>query len=144
MEMTPFDCRVASQTMQIAKLLIPYLPPQTQRIMAIYVKFMEFQNTWSSFHVFRQRAHTAQDIMQELRPYMPPSACESIDNIQNMMSMMELFQSFQQAEDGNSDFDPMSMMKGMLTPEQENMFEIYNSMFTSEANINSPEGDDKK
>ena len=44
-QMTPFDCRIATQSLQLTKLLIPYLPGETQRIMAIYVKFMEFQRT---------------------------------------------------------------------------------------------------
>lgn len=131
-QMTPFDCRTTSQSLQLTKLLIPYLPPQTQRIMAIYVKFMEFQNVFSSFQAFRQKAHSTQDIMQDLKPYMPPSACESIDNLMNMMSMMELFQSFQETSDSNSDFNPMSMMQGMLTPEQQSMFEMYNTMFSGE------------
>ena len=42
-QMTPFDCRIATQSLQLTKLLIPYLPRETQRIMAIYVKFMECQ-----------------------------------------------------------------------------------------------------
>lgn len=141
-QMTPFDCQMLSQSLQITKLLIPYLPPQTQRIMAIYVKYMEFQNTLSSFHTFRQKAHDAKDIIQELKPYMPPSACDSIDNIQNVMNMMELFQSFQQTEDGTSAFDPMSMINGMLTPEQEGMYEMFSSMFAPETNIDSSKGDE--
>lgn len=136
--MTPFDCRIATQSLQLTKLLIPYLPRETQRIMAIYVKFMEFQNTWSSFHAFKQKSHTTQDIFQELRPYMPPSACDSIDNIMNMMSMMEMMQSMQEMQDTNSEtssgfgFDPMQMMQGMLTPEQQGMFDMYNNMFSVE------------
>lgn len=128
-QMTPFDCRIATQSLQLTKLLIPYLPRETQRIMAIYVKFMEFQNTWSSFRVFRQQSHTTQDIFQELRPYMPPSACDSIDNLLNMMNMMEMMQSMQNTDSGDgSDFGfaPMQMMQGMLTPEQQGMFEIFN------------------
>lgn len=128
-QMTPFDCRIATQSLQLTKLLIPYLPRETQRIMAIYVKFMEFQNTWSSFRVFRQQSHTTQDIFQELRPYMPPSACDSIDNLLNMMNMMEMMQSMQNTDSGvGSDFgfDPMQMMQAMLTPEQQGMFEIFN------------------
>ena len=112
-QMTPFDCRIATQSLQLTKLLIPYLPRESQRIMAIYVKFMEFQNTWSSFRAFKQKSHTTQDIFQELRPYIPPSACDSIDNLMNMMSMME-------------------MMQGMLTPEQQGMFDMYNTMFSAE------------
>ena len=137
-QMTPFDCRIATQSLQLTKLLIPYLPRETQRIMAIYVKFMEFQNTWSSFHAFKQKSYTTQDIFQELRPYMPPSACDSIDNLLNMMSMMEMMQSMQEMQDTNSDgasgfsFDPMQMMQGMLTPEQQGMFDMYNNMFSVE------------
>ncbi len=131
-QMTPFDCQIATQSLQLTKLIIPYLPQETQRIMAIYVKFMEFQNTWSSFHAFKQKAHTTQDIIQELKPYMPPSACDSIDNLMNMMSMMEMFQSFQQNSEDDSDIDPMEMMQSMLTPEQQSMFEMYNTMFSSE------------
>lgn len=39
-QMTPFDCRIATQSLQLTKLIIPYLPQETQRIMAVYVKFM--------------------------------------------------------------------------------------------------------
>lgn len=134
-QMTPFDCRIATQSLQLTKLLIPYLPRETQRIMAIYVKFVEFQNTWSSFRAFRQKSHTTHDIFQELRPYMPPSACDSIDNLMNMMSMMEMMQSMQNTDFGEGSdfgFDPMQMMQGMLTPEQQGMFDMYNGMFSAE------------
>ena len=137
-QMTPFDCRIATQSLQLTKLLIPYLPRETQRIMAIYVKFMEFQNTWSTFRAFRQKSHTTQDIFQELRPYMPPSASDSIDNLMNMMSMMEMMQNMQEMQDTDSEttsgfgFDPMQMMQGMLTPEQQGMFDMYNNMFSVE------------
>ena len=138
-QMTPFDCRIATQSLQLTKLLIPYLPQETQRIMAIYVKFMEFQNTWSSFHAFKQKSYTTQDIFQDLRPFLSPSACDSIDNLLNMMSMMEMFQSFQQSSEGGSDFDPMQMMQGMLTPEQQSMFDMYNTMFSAEAETSENE-----
>lgn len=141
-QMTPFDCRIATQSLQLTKLLIPYLPQETQRIMAIYVKFMEFQNTWSSFHAFKQKSYTTQDIFQDLRPYMPPSACDSIDNLMNIMSMMEMMQSMQDIDSGESSgfgFDPMQMMQGMLTPEQQNMFDMYNTMFSEEAETSENE-----
>ena len=131
-QMTPFDCRIATQSLQLTKLLIPYMPRETQRIMAIYVKFMEFQNTWSSFHAFKQKSYTTQDIFQELRPFMPPSACDSVDNLMNIMSMMEIFQDFQQNSEGGPDFDAMQMMQSMLTPEQQGIFDVYNTMLSAE------------
>ena len=47
--MTPFDLSISSRSLQITKILIPFLPPQKQRMLAIYIKFMEFQNTISFF-----------------------------------------------------------------------------------------------
>lgn len=109
-QMTPFDCIVASPTLQITKLLIPYLPSNTQRIMAIYVKFIEFQNTLSTFHAFTKKSHSTQDIIQDLKPFIPHSACESLEQLQTMMSMMEMFQGF----------------------DEESMFEMFGSMFSPE------------
>lgn len=69
---------------------------------------------------------------------MPPSASESIDNLMNMMSMMEMMQSMQEMQETSNDgasgfgFDPMQMMQGMLTPEQQGMFDMYNTMFSAE------------
>lgn len=128
-QMTPFDRRISTQTLQIMKLLIPYLPPQSQRIFAIYVKFLEFQYTLSSFQIFQQKSHSTQDIFQELRPFMPTATCDSIDNLMSILNMIELFQGFHDTSD--IDFDPMSMMQGMLTPEQQSMFEMYNNMTQS-------------
>ena len=110
-QMTPFDCRIANQNLELTKLLIPYLPPESQRVLAVYVKFAEFQNTFSSFRTFRRKNYSTMDIFEELKPYMPPSAWESIDNFMSMMSMMDMFQSMQ------DDFDPMSMMQNMFTNE---------------------------
>lgn len=142
-QMTPFDCRIATQSLQLTKLIIPYLPRETQHTMAVYVKFMELQNTWSFFQAFNEKTQTTQDIIQELRPYMPPSACDSIDNLMNMMSMMEMMQSFQENSEGDAGFDPMEMMQGMLTPEQKDMFEMYNTMFSSEENPSNEEASEE-
>ena len=47
--MTPFDQSISNHSLQLVKLLIPFLPPQSQRMFAIYVKFMEFRHTLSFF-----------------------------------------------------------------------------------------------
>lgn len=124
--MTPLDCLVSTHTLQMTKLLIPYLPPQNQRLFAVYVKFMEFQNTLSFFRTFQHKSHSFQDIMQDIRPYLPQDSCDAMDNILNLIQMMELFQSMSNTDDT----DPMSFMSTMLTPEQQSMFDIYNSMFS--------------
>lgn len=138
--MTPFDQQISTQSTQMIKLLLPYLPPRIQRMLAVYIKFTELQFTISSFRSFRQTAHSTQDIIQEMKPYMPSSACESIDNILNLINMMELFQNMSASSDSDSDFDPMSMMQNMLTPEQQSMFEMYNTMFDTKTETQTAKG----
>lgn len=140
-QMTPFDKQTSTTTLLLLKLLIPYLPPQSQRMFAIYIKFLEFQHTLSNFRSFRQKSLSTQDIFQDLKPYLPSSASESIDNLLNMMSMMEMFQSMYASSKQEDGFDPMSMMKNMLTPEQQGMFDMYNDMFANAASDSEKGGD---
>ncbi len=137
---TPFDLQTSSNTLLLLKLILPYLPPQSQRMLAIYIRFLEFQNTLSSFHSFKQKSFSMQEVIQDLKPYMSPSASESMENLVNMMSMMEMFQSMYSSSDDGSEFDPMSVMMSMLSPEQQGMFDMYNSMFAD--NASSEEGGD--
>jgi hypothetical protein len=114
MELTPFDLMIHTPFLQMSKLLIPYLPPKNQRTLAIYIKFMEFQNTISSFHAFKNNAFNTQDVLNEIRPYLPSDMFDSIDNLMNMMSMMELFQNMSET----ADLDPMEMVQNMFSTEQ--------------------------
>lgn len=108
--MTPFDQYISNQSLQMTKLLIPFMPPQVQRMMAVYVKFQEFRYTMSSFRAMRQKNNSPEDILNNLKPYMSSSDMESFDQ---MMSMMSMAQEMQNMSD--PDFDPMSMMAGMFT-----------------------------
>ncbi|MEE1314761.1 MAG: hypothetical protein UHS49_03225 [Faecalimonas sp.] len=127
-KITPFDRALSMESLLWMKLLIPYLPPDTQRMMAIYVRFSELQYTFSSFQGFRRTSHEPMDMFQEFRPFLRPSDCEAIDNLLNMLSMMEMMQEFQDTE--GADFDPMSMMSGMFGSEQEEMFEMFRNLNT--------------
>ena len=83
--MTPFDQYLTTESLQMTKLLIPFLPSQSQRMMAVYVKFLEFQNTFTYFHALTGR--NVNDILS----YLPPSYAESVESMQNMMNMMQMF-----------------------------------------------------
>ncbi len=123
--MTPFDQSISTHSLHMLKLLIPFLPPQSQRMIAIYVKFLEFQNTLTYFHRMQQKS------FDDLKGYLPRSAVESFDNIMNMINMMNMFQEMQGEE-----FDPMSMMADMLTPEQQDMFQMYQTQQQKEGDAN--------
>ena len=112
--MTPFDQYISSQSLQMTKLLIPFLPPKSQRIMAVYSKFLEFRHTFSSFHAMKQ-IQGDDNFFETLKPYLSPADLESFEQMSNMMNMMSMMQEMQNASD--FDFDPMSMMTGMFAQE---------------------------
>ena len=152
--MTPFDTLISTPGLRMMKLMIPYLPPSNQRMLAVYVKFMELQQTFSFFQNFRSDLHSCafekevsspSDILEELRPFLRKSDCEMIDQIQNMLSAMEIAASFQNmtkessskqsCSDASSDsssstpaFDLSMLLQGMLSPEQQNLFETYRDL----------------
>ena len=102
MEVTPFDSRTISPSLQMMKLLIPYLPPKNQKILAIYIKFVEFQNTFSSFLVFRTKSFSTEDLLNEMRPYLPIDFFDSLDMVLNLMEMMEVMKEAPEQEGGNT------------------------------------------
>ena len=106
MEITPFDSRTISPSLQMIKLIIPYLSPKIQKHLAIYIKFMEFQNTLSYFRVFHTKPLTAEEMINEFRPYLPPDTFDSIDTVLTLMSMMETM-----------DSDPTEILKNMFSTE---------------------------
>lgn len=114
--MTPFDQYISTQSLQMTKLLIPFLPPQSQRMIAVYVKFMEFRHTISFFKNMRRSASSPEDVFDGLKPYLSTSDLESFDQMKNMLNMMSMMQEMQNMSD--IDFDPMSMMAGMFTQEE--------------------------
>ena len=144
-KITTFDQLISTQSLQILKLLIPYTPPENQRFLAVYTKFLELQHTidfFQRFHSdvysqdFEKKTFSPFHIIQEIRPYIPAQFGETFDMLMNMMDMMEVFQNMNETadSDGNTDpdFDPMAMMKNMLAPEQQAMFDMYNTMSSQE------------
>ena len=113
--MTPFDAYISNQSLQILKLLIPFLPPQNQRMFAVYVKFLELHHTLSFFRAMHQKEHSPENIFDSIKPYIPASDAESFEQMMHMMDMMNMMQEMQKMSDGA--FDPMSMMTNMFAQE---------------------------
>ena len=136
-KMTPFDRLISSKDLQLMKLIIPYTPPANQHMLAILVKFLELNRTIKIFHQSRQNIHTQTfeksfssplDIVDEIRPYLSEADRTSIDSILNVFNMMQMLETMEKMS-GTETFNPMDMVKEMLTPEQQTMFEMYNTMF---------------
>lgn len=204
--MTPFDELVVPRQLQMLKLFLPYTPSSNQQFLGVFVKFLElketmafFQNCGNNLHTqafSRSSPPTAMEMLQEIKPYMPPKEAEMMDTFSNMMNIMEMVQMFQGSgadaggspfgdmadifsafgggfggaggenpENGSSEntdtgsgggfggmgnasdmfsggFNPMDMMMGMMTPDQQNMFQMYNHMFENQMGSNDGSTDE--
>ena len=172
--MTPFDELVTSPELQLIKLLIPYAPASGRQMLAAFVKFKELNETIRLFRrpgglraqgfkdEDRNEAHASPfDILTSFRPYLPPRQASMLDtilNLRDMMSVMEMMQAqqtqnqgAQNSEDSDHPFsvNPMDLLSGMLSPEQQEMFHMYSDLFDQSAGDspddyhNDPKGDEE-
>lgn len=135
--MTPFDELVTPPSLYTLKLLLPYVPAHLQRIMAVFFKFNELKYTMETFFGFPPKKNAAPDtILQDLMPYMKPEEQNMMEQMQSMMNMMDMMKQMSDVADfsnpDGSSFSPFDLMKGMLSPEQQDMFESYNHLFEQE------------
>ena len=151
--MTPFDELVTSPELQIMKLIIPYAPASGRQMLAACVKVMELRETIRIFSGSRgviraqmlgDEEHSSHiDILNSFRPYLKPRESAALDmviNLKEMMSVMEMMQNSGSSEDGGPALDPMDILSGMLSPEQQEMFHMYSDMF-SQAEDHDQKGD---
>lgn len=140
--MTPFDLLTVPDDLYSIKLFLPYTPVSMQRFLAIYVKFIELHHTITYFHGFPSRSPSS-DMMADLKPYLSEKERSMMEQAENMMHMMEMWQSMQSMADASDpDMNPMDFMKTMLTPEQQEMFDMYSQMFDTDMNMS--DSDTKK
>lgn len=119
--MTPFDLMITTDMLEMIKLMIPYLPPDFQRMAGIYAKLTELQNAINYFRPpydhsrrgrLRQKEMDLNSLMEDIGPYLGSDASEMMGNLSQAMSMMEMVQSM----------DMGDAMKSM------NMGDIMNAM----------------
>lgn len=140
--MTPFDELVTSPVLQAVKLLIPYTPASGRQMLAAFVKMQELRQALYLFNG-RQSSIRAQaldktpsslfDILTSLKPYLSRRDAEMLDMIINLKEIMETAEMMKETSsysNGEEGFSPMDLVMGMLTPEQQETFRMYNAMFS--------------
>lgn len=88
--MTPFDNMVTPPFLYTLKLMLPYTPPSTQRMLGIYIKFLELRYTLSHFNGFGNADSSR--LFDLLKDYMGPEEQEMMEQMEMMMNMMEMMQ----------------------------------------------------
>ena len=146
--MTPFDELVTTPELQMIKLLIPYAPASGRQTLAALVKYTELRKAVRLFHsggrcpgirAFEEPApDTPAALMEQMRPYLTPQQASVLDMIVRVQEMMPLIEMLQasgamsgNAGDGSGPgFDFTDLLAGMLTPDQQDLFEEYSEMFS--------------
>ena len=109
--MTPLDTVVTSQDLYSLKLILPYIPVSMQRLLAVYIKFQEFQNTLTYFQGFPSR-HPSCGILDDLKPYMEASEVEMMEQMESVMQMMEMFSMYSENFDQELNHPEEDVKKG--------------------------------
>ncbi len=125
---TPFDTLTASKPIRMMKLMIPYVAPKMQRILAVYVRFLELQDTLQFFHHF-QSGLSSQDfaspkepmeLFRELAPYLPAAFSDTMEQFDSLKTMMDAMSEMTAMTEG--EIHPMDLYEAMFsgqTPNQE-------------------------
>jgi len=146
--LTPFDHLVSDNQLQIIKAAIPYLSNREQQFFSIYVKYIELEHTLKLFSNSNTNAlsacsvgdeqHSTAEMLSAIKQYCTEKEKEMIDLISNFFSAYQMYHAYQdlmpQQEQNNTKKESPSMteaLKGMLTPEQQNMLGTCMKLFPS-------------
>lgn len=114
-----FDTLFTTNHIQMLKILLTYVDPSQQKIMAVYIKLMELQYTISFYKMHpastlpnfpREDSFNASKLCDELLPLCGPAEQENLKQMKNMYQSFENMQEMMQM---------VQMMKDMF-PEGEN------------------------
>lgn len=126
--------RIANgESFLILKAILPYLNPSMQKMMAVYVKTMElnnimdFYNKTNDMSICTLEAEHASPVnmLQDIRQFCNLTQKNAMDQC---IQMFQMFQIFHAMNDGSGD-GPQDILSSLLSPEQQEMFQTYQSMF---------------
>lgn len=159
-ELTEFDSVICDSRIQMMKSAIPFVGPREQRFLSIYVKYIELSKTISLVKNLRpdslgvcsitgkKPSGDNNDFIQTIRKYCNASERETIDMITNMMSAYKMLRMYKETmasaatenpeseSDGtnssiHSDNSLFNILKSQLSPEQQEMFDMYSTIINT-------------
>lgn len=125
-----FDTLFCTNHIQMLKVMLPYMDHQTQKSMAIYIKFLELNYTLEYFRkhpcplcgcLEREEAPDMSKICAELLPYCTESEKKQLEQLQNITRSMEMYKEMSQTMEMMKDFmpDAASFMDSSFTANSE-------------------------
>lgn len=148
-----FDTLFSTNHIQMLKVMLPYMDNQTQKSLAVTIKFLELNYTIEYYKknpyplcgcMEKEDSPDMKKLCSELLPYCTDNERKQIEQIQNLLQSMEMYKEMSKTMELMKDFIPdtafssegfpksdetgfdmMSMLMNMLTPEQKQMFELF-------------------
>ena len=96
--MTPLDCIVSDDHMQMLKTILPYLPPAQAKLLAILTKWQELTRV---LEMYPDQTDTLQAMSTSLKP---PDETQLLDMFQ-LISLMQVMDSEKKEEDNETGLD---------------------------------------
>lgn len=135
---TAFDSRFTTNKIQMLKVLMAWIPPSQQGMLAVYIKFLELQHTLTLLHrpekyptasrrlsadFFSGDNSDTIELLDELLPYSSQADRSRIENMKNMLQNMgkikEMMEMAEMMKDmfpegfGSGTDNPMDILSGM-------------------------------
>lgn len=102
LQMTSFDSMVQSRQMQMLKAAIPYINPSQQKMMSVYIKYLELQRTMDIFdnpETSVQMCAVSDDneapmqMLNDIKVFCTDEEKENIDMMLNFFQMFSTYES---------------------------------------------------
>jgi len=150
-----FDTLYTNNHIQMLKVLLPHLPRKQKNEFAVFIKYMELQYTIAlskktkhQINICTASTEDTSDIsslIDELQPYCTEQERKTFSHMAETFQTLHMFQDLQKYKDlfatmstpedsstGNANPDISQMLKNMLSPEQQTMFEMFQNQSFSE------------
>lgn len=149
-----FDKIYTSNDIQLLKLFMPYISPESKPIFAAYIKIRELSFCYAqikefSFNQFSLQITDLDSFIEMILPYCTPKQKDTFSQIKNIRhyiqlldtikpylkqmendenkDMSDLFQMFSQTSSPNKNYQ--NFFTGQMSDEQRNMFDKYKNQF---------------
>ncbi len=147
-----FDTLYTNNHIQMMKIVMPYFDEPMRGKLAVYIKYLEFQHTLERYRShsyelsgcsFNKEDFNIQKLCSELLPFCTGEEKKKLEQIAGIFHSMEMYKEMSRTMEMMKDFAPdlfsgnaenndsnqnngmMEMLMGMLSPEQQSMFEMF-------------------
>lgn len=88
-----FDEAILPKELQMLKVFLPFLPANIQKMLAIYIKWMELQKTIEYFHRNTpiQQSPDMGNLMKCMKGLLPPEEQSQMEQFADMFENMDMY-----------------------------------------------------